>query len=143
MRKGLEVSVEFAQDVPPMVRMDSAKVRRLLGNLLSNAVKFTDSGVVTLTVSYDPGILVLAVRDSGAGIAASQRSQIFEPFWQAEPATTRRVGGVGLGLSVARRIVTLLGGTLEVDGAPDGAGSVFTARLPVQEVNPEQVMSGD
>ncbi len=143
MRKGLEVSVMFARNVPPMVRMDSAKVRRLLGNLLSNAVKFTDSGAVTLAVSYDPGVLVLAVRDSGAGISASQRSQIFEPFWQAEPATTRRVGGVGLGLSVARRIVTLLGGTLEVDNAPDGAGSVFTARLPVQEVNPEQAMSGD
>lgn len=133
-RKGLDLHVEFG-DLPRAIRMDAAKVSRLLGNLLSNAVKFTESGAVSLRVDYALNTLLFEVRDSGSGVTAAQQGQIFEPFWQAEPATTRRVGGIGLGLSVARRIVTLLGGALEVEsGSDNGKGSVFTARIPVEEV---------
>ncbi len=128
-RKGLAVHVETSQ-MPARVITDADKLRRLLVNLLSNAVKFTDHGAVALDVRVGDGTLTCTVRDTGVGIATEHRARIFDPFWQAEPARTRRFGGVGLGLSVARRIATLLGGSVTVESTP-GEGSVFVARVPV------------
>lgn len=127
-RKGLELRIETIS-IPPKLLVDASKVRRMLVNLLSNAVKFTQRGEISLRVEYEEGNLVFTVRDTGMGIADEHRTQIFEPFWQAEPATTRRVGGVGLGLSVARRIANLLGGSLTMESGP-GSGSEFVARVP-------------
>jgi signal transduction histidine kinase len=73
--------------------------------------------------------VLLWVRDTGIGIAPEHLEQVFDPFWQVEPATTRRFGGTGLGLSVARRFARLLGGEVDV-ASPPGDGTTFTVRIP-------------
>jgi PAS domain S-box-containing protein len=127
---GFRVETEGAADVE--VRTDPGKLRQVLVNLLGNAVKFTDAGEVVLSASPAPdGTAVrFAVRDTGIGIPAEAREKIFEPFWQAAQGMTRRVGGTGLGLAVARELARLLGGELTVESEP-GAGSVFTVAIPL------------
>jgi signal transduction histidine kinase len=114
---------------PRTLFTDPAKLRQVLVNLLSNAVKFTERGRIDLTASCDDHTVRIDVRDTGIGIAEEHLDRIFEPFWQAERRTTRRAGGTGLGLSVSRGLVNLLGGTLTVESEV-GVGSVFTILLP-------------
>jgi len=109
---------------------DCMKLQQVLVNLLSNAIKFTEHGSVTMSARADHKQLVIDVRDTGIGIAAEYLERIFEPFRQVEQHSTRRAGGTGLGLSVSRQLLTLLGGTLDVDSAL-GKGSVFSVRLPL------------
>ncbi len=125
--KGLELRVDA--DPAAAVRTDTRKVRQILLNLLSNAVKFTEHGSVELQATVEGEEVVFRVRDTGIGIPADMRESIFQAFWQVEQPNTRRTGGTGLGLSVARRLAHLLGGTLTVDSQPD-QGSTFTLRLP-------------
>ncbi len=122
----LEWSVEPNLEV---IHSDHAKIRQILRNLLSNASKFTQKGGVSLHVRGDGDGVVLEVSDTGIGISAQNLPRIFEPFWQVEQSRTRRVGGTGIGLSVARKYAEMLGGTLSVRSAP-GKGSTFTLRLP-------------
>ncbi|MET0400358.1 MAG: GAF domain-containing protein [Longimicrobiaceae bacterium] len=118
------------------LRTDPGKLRQVLVNLLGNAVKFTDAGEVVLSASLAPGGAVrYAVRDTGIGIPADVRERIFEPFWQAAQGRTRRVGGTGLGLAVARELARLLGGEVTVESEP-GAGSVFTVAVPASPAGP-------
>jgi signal transduction histidine kinase len=112
-----------------VIHSDHAKIRQILRNLLSNASKFTQKGGVNLQVRGDGDGVVLEVSDTGIGISAENLPRIFEPFWQVEQSRTRRVGGTGIGLSVARKYAEMLGGTLSVRSAP-GKGSTFTLRLP-------------
>lgn len=112
-----------------VIYSDHAKVRQILRNLLSNATKFTQKGGVNLQVRGDGDAVALEVSDTGIGISAENLPRIFEPFWQVEQSRTRRVGGTGIGLSVARKYAEMLGGTLSVRSAP-GKGSTFTLRLP-------------
>jgi PAS domain S-box-containing protein len=119
-------------EVPPgklIVETDSAKLRQIITNLLSNAVKFTNQGGVTLAVHLTESEILIEVRDTGIGITPEQQTKLFEPFWQLEQGTTRRVGGTGLGLSVSRRLTDLLGGQISVVSTL-GKGSTFTVRLP-------------
>jgi PAS domain S-box-containing protein len=111
------------------VQSDARKLRQIMLNLLSNAVKFTDQGSVALLVVQDGNCTQFAVRDTGPGIAAEHLGRIYEPFWQAEQGATRRAGGTGLGLTVTRQLVELLGGRILVESTP-GAGSTFTVELP-------------
>ena len=99
-------------------------------NLVDNALKFTASGSVTLAASHAAGYLELTVRDTGIGIAAEHLPHIFDEFRQADSSTSRRYGGTGLGLTIARKYARLLGGDLTVASAPD-QGSTFTLRLPL------------
>jgi PAS domain S-box-containing protein len=127
--KGLAFRCEF----PPagvVVRTDARKLRQVLLNLLSNAVKFTDHGGVVLSVRIEGEWGVFRVTDTGQGIAPEHAARVFEPFWQAEQPATRRVGGTGLGLAVARRLARLLGGDVDMESRP-GRGTTFTARIPV------------
>ena len=110
---------------------DPRRVRQILINLLSNAVKFTDEGEIEVTARRENGTVLLQVRDTGLGIPAEYRERIFDAFWQVEQGTTRRAGGTGLGLSVARRLAHLLGGDIAVDSMP-GKGTSFTVRLPTR-----------
>jgi signal transduction histidine kinase len=137
--KGLPFEVVVTGYALPM-STDSGKVRQILVNLLSNAVKFTPSGRVTLVVQHDGGIVRYVVRDTGIGIAAEHRDQIFDAFWQVEQPSTRRVGGTGLGLSVTRRLARLLGGDVVVESKV-GDGSAFTVTLPL-EANANCTSSG-
>lgn len=124
--------VELRLDADPeidRVLTDPAKLGVALKNLLANAFKFTARGTVTLAVRRDGRDLAFTVRDTGIGIPREQLDIIFEPFRQGDPALTRRHGGVGLGLYIVRRMVELMGGTVQVESAP-GAGSTFQIRLP-------------
>ena len=127
--KGLELSCSVAPDVPSRVYGDPGRLRQVLNNLLANAVKFTERGEIGAALDLaardaDGVTLRLCVRDSGPGIAPELVSRVFEPFTQGENSTRRRHGGAGLGLAIARRLVELMGGSIEVKSTP-GAGSEF------------------
>jgi signal transduction histidine kinase len=127
--KGLSFDVQIAPDVPRRIRCDGEQFARLLDILLCNAFKFTESGGarldITLEQSYDEKAVVRAtVSDSGIGIPPDMLERIFEPFIQVDGSFTRRFGGAGLGLSIARQIAQLLNGTLHADSTP-GEGSSF------------------
>jgi signal transduction histidine kinase len=108
---------------------DFAKVRQILTTLVTNALKFTPNGEVIIgAYAQDEGI-VFEVRDTGIGIEAASIGRIFDPFWQADQTKSRRAGGSGLGLSVARRLVQLLGGEVRVDSIPS-RGTTFRVWLP-------------
>jgi signal transduction histidine kinase len=133
-----EKGIEFALDLEPglpVLTTDEARVRQILLNLCQNAIKFTELGSVTVRVSRgSPGAdgaptVRFAVRDTGVGIAATDMQRLFRPFSQIEDATTRRARGTGLGLYIARRLATLLGGRIELVSRP-GDGSTFTLVLP-------------
>lgn len=113
------------------VRMtsDIDKLRQVLVNLLGNSVKFTDAGRITVRVRKSDHVVQLEVEDTGIGIPLSEQMRLFRPFAQVDSGLTRRHGGTGLGLYISRRLVTLLGGHIEVISAPD-RGSVFRVALP-------------
>ena len=132
--KDLEVSA-FADDrLPLRVVGDPERLRQVLLNLGSNAVKFTQAGGVVLRAEpapEAPSMVRFSVSDSGPGIPPEHLPRIFEPFHQVDASSTRRHGGVGLGLAIARQIVGLMGGTLEVrNDEAGGATFTFTADLP-------------
>ena len=118
----------FPQD--GIVTGDALRLQQVLVNLVGNAVKFTESGTVTITVDVEaidaPSIkLRLAVRDTGIGISEDQQRRLFESFEQAETSTTRRYGGTGLGLTICKRLVEVMGGDIIVE-SEQGVGSCFT-----------------
>lgn len=104
-------------------------VRTILVNLLGNAAKFTRNGTVSLRYDISADGARFEVCDSGIGIALDDQARVFEPFVQADTSASRRFAGVGLGLTLARRFCELLGGTIELNSAPD-RGSAFTVTLP-------------
>ena len=127
--KGVALSLELSGDLPRSVRGDPTRLKQVLNNLVSNAIKFTTQGGVIVSAAVlarDRQVTTVrfAVRDSGIGIAPDAVARIFEPFRQADTSTTRNYGGTGLGLSISRRLVEMMGGTLEVDSIP-GVGSEF------------------
>lgn len=133
--KGLELLCEIASDVPPMVCGDPGRLRQVILNLIGNAVKFTHKGEVTLKVQKkvledNSSILHFQVTDTGVGIPADKLHKIFDSFSQADTSTTREFGGTGLGLTISRRLVQMMGGQIWVESTV-GKGSCFhfTARL--------------
>jgi signal transduction histidine kinase/DNA-binding response OmpR family regulator len=133
---GNRLEIRCADDVGS-VYADVTKVRQAVFNLLSNACKFTDHGQVTLEVARERApagdTVAFAVRDTGIGMTPEQVGRLFEDFSQADPSTTRRYGGTGLGLALSRRLCRMMGGDITVDSAP-GRGSTFTIRLPARVV---------
>ncbi len=128
-RPEVELVVEDP-DPAGTLRTDDVLLARVLRNLLTNALKFTERGSVTLAVRWVADTVVLTVTDTGIGIPEELRERIFEEFYQVPSGVTARGTGTGLGLPYARRLVTILGGTLTLTSTP-GAGSVFTVTLPV------------
>ena len=122
----------FKLELDPAVttlRTDHRKLRQTLLNLLSNAAKFTREGSIELRVSRRPDGLSFQVEDSGIGMNQEQIGRIFQEFFQADDSTARNFGGTGLGLTLCRKFMDLLGGTIQVVSEP-GAGSTFTVWLP-------------
>ncbi|SHN28918.1 hypothetical protein SAMN02787076_04799 [Rhizobacter sp. OV335] len=136
-RKDVALTVEIGPGVPQVVRGDPMRLRQVLANLLSNAVKFTERGEIELKLAalgeLSAGAtgprIEFSVRDTGIGIDEAARTQLFQPFMQADGSMTRRYGGTGLGLAITRQLVTLMGGTIAVDSAK-GRGSTFCVRIP-------------
>jgi len=113
------------------IRGDGERIEQVACNLLSNAVKFTPpGGSVYVLLTQERGTAVLRVSDTGEGLTRDAMAHVFDAFWQAEPSASREHGGLGLGLPIARHIVQLHGGTVDVDSAGRGVGSTFTIRLP-------------
>ncbi len=129
-QRGIGFTLSVDADAPRNIETDSQRLRQILRNLLSNAIKFTERGEVSLRVmAAGMDGVGFAVRDTGIGIAAHQRSLIWEPFRQADGTTSRKYGGTGLGLSISRELALLLGGNIELD-SEIGSGSTFTLTLP-------------
>ncbi|HEU0300717.1 MAG TPA: ATP-binding protein [Longimicrobium sp.] len=126
--RGLALQVEV-RDPVPVVSTDAGMVRQVLTNLVGNAVKFTERGGITVRLYHGGEDVCLEVGDTGPGISPDLQDRVFEPFFQVDPSTTRREGGVGLGLSLSREFARLLGGELTLRSAP-GEGSTFTLQLP-------------
>ena len=134
--KGLVLVCEIAPNVPTELVGDPTRLRQVLLNLLGNAVKFTESGEVSLRVTRDadsavPTALRFTVSDTGIGIPGEKLGQIFERFTQADSSTTRRFGGSGLGLTISKRLVELMGGRIWVE-SEIGKGSVFAFAVPLE-----------
>ena len=142
--KNVALRVVETQGFPRSVRTDGEKLRQVLINLLSNAVKFTEKGSVTLTLSSRTGedgqplVLIFEIEDTGVGIAADDQARIFDAFVQAGKATTSK--GTGLGLTISREFMKLMGGTIEVASTP-GHGSRFRVELPADPVTDSGVAS--
>ncbi|MEO8104448.1 MAG: PAS domain S-box protein, partial [Betaproteobacteria bacterium] len=136
LEKGLALVCEIAPDVPTDLVGDPTRLRQVMLNLLGNAVKFTESGEVALRVTLDtdstvPGALRFTISDSGIGIASEKLADVFERFTQADSSTTRRYGGSGLGLTISKRLVELMGGHIRVESEV-GRGSVFSFSVPLE-----------
>jgi signal transduction histidine kinase len=125
------VQVETVVHAAPWVRGDPERLQQILLNLLSNAVKFTpEGGQVRVSVSGEEPHAEVVVRDTGQGIQAQFLPYVFDPFRQADSSTTRRHGGLGLGLAVVSHLVELHGGSVHVESLGEGLGASFFVRLP-------------
>lgn len=134
LAKQLRLTAEVPGDVPRVVAGDPARVRQILLNLLGNAVKFTERGAVAIAAAPVAGVegrVAIRVRDTGIGMAPDALGRLFRPFEQADASTTRRFGGTGLGLTIARELAELMGGSLDAASTP-GHGSEFTLVLPLR-----------
>ena len=127
--KGLEFLAHVSPAVPETLRGDPLRLGQIFTNLVNNAVKFTERGEIGLTIAVGERTgekvqLVCAVRDTGMGMTREQAAKLFQPFTQADMSTTRKHGGTGLGLTIARRLVELIGGQIWLESEP-GVGTTF------------------
>ena len=135
-QKNIQLLIEIEPLVPTHIRFDEVRLRQILLNVIGNALKFTETGYVKLLVGFrydlhncNLGELTLSVEDTGIGIASDRQGQIFVAFTQSDGQIDRKYGGTGLGLAIVRRLVELLGGTVELTSQL-GHGSCFTFRFP-------------
>ena len=139
--KDVELACQIDADVPLRLRGDPVRLRQIILNLVGNAVKFTEKGEIVVKVwiapeAESPEHLLFSVRDTGIGIPPEKLEAIFESFTQVDSSTTRKYGGTGLGLTISKRLVEMMGGKIWVESNP-GAGSAFsfTARFAPAEAS--------
>ena len=142
--KSLELAVLIKPDVPQLANGDQVRLRQVLTNLLANAIKFTDEGEVFVSVAcaehtVESMTLRIEVKDTGIGIAPSDIDRLFESFAQADTSTTRTHGGTGLGLTISRQLVEMMGGEIGAYSTP-GKGSAFwfTVQLATTAISPRE-----
>ncbi|MCP9463753.1 MAG: response regulator [Nitrospira sp.] len=147
--KGIELTGLIHANVPIALRGDPARLRQVLTNLLGNALKFTQQGDISLQVSLNEAalhdvILQFEVTDTGIGIPSEIQAKLFQPFVQGDSSTTRRYGGTGLGLTISKQLIELMGGHITVISSP-GQGSTFrfTARFEQQADSPLAITPAD
>ena len=140
VEKDLELALEQSPDLPRLIRGDQTKLRQVLVNLLGNAIKFTGAGRITLRLAAVPDAygfrLLVDVEDSGPGIALQDQTRIFEPFVQLDQAAQQK--GTGLGLTISRQFVQLMGGQLTLTSQL-GQGSRFRVEVPVEAATPSEM----
>ena len=133
---GLSLISKIADNVPTGIHADPVRLRQLLINLIGNAIKFSDHGEITVTIATEDSntgrMLRFRIADQGIGISDEALQRLFEKFVQADASTTRRYGGSGLGLSICRSLVELIGGEIGAESEL-GRGSVFWFTLPLRE----------
>ena len=140
--KSLSLVYNLGPDVPTLVVGDVMRLRQILLNLIGNAIKFTERGEVALRVerepgSSEPGLLRFSVSDTGIGIALDKLDAIFKSFTQVDSSTSRKYGGTGLGLTISKRLVELMGGRIWVESVSDqGTTFYFTVRLRLRTGTP-------
>ena len=146
--KGLEYTCDIDDDVHSLLRGDPGRIRQVLTNLIGNAIKFTEKGEVALSVTVeadhddDEITLRFSVKDTGIGIPEEKKGMLFDPFTQADASTTRKYGGTGLGLTISRHLVKIMGGTIGVE-SPSSQGTLFffTATFKKQPFNVKPALS--
>jgi len=139
--QNLFLKLEISEFVPKVIIGDSVRINQILLNLVSNALKFTHKGGVTIRVDNigkegDKELILIICEDTGIGISDEKLSTIFESFTQAKGNTTRKYGGTGLGLTIVKKLVDLMGGDISVESV-FGKGSRFIVKLPLKESNSE------
>ena len=133
--KGVELMVDYPMDIPTRVIADEGKIRQILTNLVGNAIKFTPKGHVLVSVSCssaqgEASSFRIQIRDTGIGIAKEQQERLFHLFTQADSSITRHFGGTGLGLTISKQLVELMGGDIGLESQL-GSGSTFWIELPL------------
>ncbi len=133
-KKQLDFRIELATPVPELIRSDPTRLRQIMVNLLSNAIKFTEKGSVRVSVEIPQNVIPPEARfhviDTGPGIPQDRIGNLFEPFTQVDASVSRTHGGTGLGLTIARRLAEMLGGTISVHSTP-GQGCIFTLTIKI------------
>ncbi len=145
-KKGLDLSLYIAPDVPARLAGDVGRIRQICTNIISNAIKFTNVGEVAITVACvgrenGDAHIELRVRDTGIGISREVQDRLFQPFEQADTSISRRFGGTGLGLAISKHLVGMMGGSITL-ASEAGLGSEFVLSLPLEivaEAEPEGV----
>ena len=137
-KKGLEVILSLSSSLPEMVKGDPTRLRQVIVNLFSNAVKFTHKGEIAVTAGIPErsgitGTLFVEVKDTGIGIPDEKQTSLFSAFSQLDSSTTRKYGGSGLGLSICKNLIDLMGGSIGVE-SEEGKGSVFYFSVPLEIV---------
>ena len=130
LAKQLSLELDLARECDSAVSGDAVRLKQTLTNLLTNAIKFTDQGAVHVAVTCSGERYRFDVRDTGIGFNEAQKEKLFDRFTQADGSLTRRFGGTGIGLAVARDLARLMGGTLDCASTP-GCGSTFSLELPL------------
>lgn len=138
LKNNISLSYNIDPSVPDVITFDHFRYEQCLNNLLSNAVKFTPNGTIKVILTSvekkgHPPRLVLAVKDSGIGMTVEQQKQIFEAYTQADKSIARRFGGTGLGMTITKEIIELMGGTISLR-SESGKGTVFALTLPIDDV---------
>ncbi len=134
--KGLELACRVSPDIPDAMIGDVGRLRQIILNLVGNAIKFTNKGEVLIDIRREPGsddeiLLHFAVSDTGIGIPPDRQAIIFEAFQQVDGSTTRKYGGIGLGLTISAQLIGLMGGQIWVNSKV-GSGSVFHFTIPFE-----------
>ncbi|MEF1203007.1 ATP-binding protein [Vibrio owensii] len=129
-QKALAFEVNWQPTPYALVNLDWLRVNQIINNLLSNAVKFTDKGKISVNIHVRANELVFSVQDSGCGMSKAQLDALFQPFVQGDKSISRRFGGTGLGMSIVKKLVDIMTGTIEVN-SKQGKGTEVTVRLPM------------
>lgn len=134
-----ELTISLPEDPIPLL-VDGVRLAQVFANLLNNAAKYTEpNGRIWLSGRLENSEVVVSVRDNGIGISPKQLPVVFEMFMQADRTNTRTQGGLGIGLTLVRKLVEMHGGTVTAQSEGEGAGSEFVVRLPVAVANPQDV----
>ncbi|MEK6772788.1 MAG: response regulator [Bdellovibrionota bacterium] len=123
--KGLDLEFNIIGKIPERIQTDAGRLQQVLINIIGNAIKFSAKGKIEINISVQENHFIVAVKDTGPGLAATQIENLFQPFTQGDPSITRKHGGTGLGLALSRKLARALGGDIRVKPSLPGEGSVF------------------
>ena len=135
-QKHLALEIVLPPEEHNQVYADPDKLKQVLINLVGNAIKFTDTGSVTLRTqpASTPSLMMIIVKDTGIGVPRNRQNQVTEAFVQVDGATTRKYGGTGLGLSISKRLMEMMGGSLDLTSEGVGQGTTVTLTIPIEKL---------